>query len=684
MILPDVAEILRRVGRHPAVEDAIESLRRGARKESLGGLTDSARALVIAHAAIELGRPTLVLVDSNQRAEMLSETVQFFYQALGGRSTARVETLPSFDVLPWQGQSPHPEIAEARAVALWRCSTQQVAVLIAPLAACRGRFQDAEFYSQLAKPLVKEQEVSHDELILFLAGAGYERTVLVEMPGQYSVRGGIVDVFSPEAMRPVRIELLGDNIESIREFDPATQRSVLPIGQTTLLPLCEIPRTAALLDELYSRGNMPEASAVPTETLHAGAFPGWEFAAAKLRPAGGDVFSVAKDAVLFIDEPASIEESSRRLEEQIAKQAETSENLDTEEHCANPFFFSVAEFAEKLETVQSLRVERLPLEGVDAKPNRIVATQTTPRYHGNVPAFMAEVRGRALAGESIIISAANTGELERLADLCHEFEIPYQLGEREGDATMTRLAVDSSAGSVPALTLLKAPLQEGVIFPELRLGIYGNTDIFETIPARERRGRRAQTAGFFSDLSDLRAGDYVVHVDHGIGQFEGLREIETDGATNEFMLLRYAEEARVYLPLARLDLLQKYTSLGGTTPALDRLGGMAWTARKTRARKAVAEMAEKLLKLYAERKSVPGHAFPADVPWQREFEDSFEFEETPDQVKAISDIKRDMERPVPMDRLLCGDVGYGKTEVAMRAAFKAVCDGKQVAILAPT
>jgi transcription-repair coupling factor (superfamily II helicase) len=232
--------------------------------------------------------------------------------------------------------------------------------------------------------------------------------------------------------------------------------------------------------------------------------------------------------------------------------------------------------------------------------------------------------------------------------------------------------------------LTKAPLAEGVSFGDAKLSIYGNADLFETVPQQQRPRTRAKTGGFFSDFSDLKPGDFVVHVDHGIGQFEGLRQVSVEGATGEFMLLKFAGDAKLYVPLARLDLVQKYQSLGGVEPTLDRLGTTVWEARKSRVRKSVSDMADQLLKLYAERKTVTGHAFPPDSNFQREFEDAFEFEETVDQDRAIADVKKDMESTLPMDRLLCGDVGYGKTEVAMRAAFKAVDNGKQVAILAPT
>src|SRR5213082_1636595 len=234
------------------------------------------------------------------------------------------------------------------------------------------------------------------------------------------------------------------------------------------------------------------------------------------------------------------------------------------------------------------------------------------------------------------------------------------------------------------MLLIRAPFAEGVTFPDANLTIYGHADLFDVTPTVERPSHKIRTSGFFSDFAELKPGDFVVHLDHGIGQFEGLRQIESDGHRGEFMLLRYLEDARLYVPLERMDLVQSYRVLEGAHPQLDKLGGTAWNTRKTRVRKSLEDLADQLLELYAQRKTTPGFAFSPDGNFQREFEDAFEFEETPDQIAAITDIKKDMEKSEPMDRLLCGDVGYGKTEVAMRAAFKVVNDNKQVALLAPT
>jgi transcription-repair coupling factor (superfamily II helicase) len=684
MILPLVAEILARVGRHPAVEEALDSLRRGAAESRLAGLTDAAKALLVATAALAWNRPVVFVVESNPRADALADPIRFFYQALGGKAAAPVSTLPAHDVLPWQRLSPHPEILETRAVSLWRAATGQAPILIVPVASGMLRLRQGGFYETLAQSLVRDASMPLDEFVAHLSSGGYERHETVEMPGQFAVRGGIVDVFSAEAARPVRIELFGDSVESIREFDPNTQRSVRPLERTTVLPLTDAPRRPGLLEKLHARkaGDSEEGSE------YAGIYPGWEFDAALLEPAQATLFDLCPHAFFILDEPDTLREAAKKFAARLnethlrASESARSRSFGTADAVPEHFYLSEKEWRAALERCARLLVEHLPMHG-EAGPPLVLSTQPTAPYHGNVTAFMTEVRARLQAGHQGIACAANTGEMERLAGLCHEFELAYRLGEMGDEATLARLAEESSAGSVPALTLVKAPLSEGVSFPELSLTIYGNSDLFETLPAPERPRHRPKTASFFSDFSDLKPGDFVVHVDHGIGQFEGLRQIESDGR-GEFMLLRYAEDARLYVPLARMDLVQKYSALEGARPALDRLGGMVWATKKQRVKKSVTEMADKLLRLYAERKRGDGHAFAKDNEFQREFEDAFEFEETTDQARAIEDTKQDMERAGPMDRLLCGDVGYGKTEVAMRAAFKAVNDGKQVAILAPT
>ena len=679
MILPQVSELLSCVSRRAVIQETFDTVRRNAGGEvRLSGLTDSAKALIAPLAFVALGRPAIIVVESNTRAEALLEPLRWFYRAITGKPGHRVAYLPALEILPYENRSPHAEISEARAVSLWRFAIGEADVLIAPIQAAVWRVRQPAFYRHLARTVERDESIAHEDLIAFLVGAGYEKQVTCEMPGQFAVRGGIIDVFSPEALRPVRIELLGNTIESIRAFDPNTQRSTSPVERATLLPLTEFPHPVEVLERSPSRS----ASGREDERIERGFYPGWEFREVLREQRNGVIFDLAADPLIVLAEPSTLDSELEKYRHRLAGAFD-----DAEDPAAEPperYIYNDEEWQLALQLFPRLALERLGLAS-EARPARNMQTQPTTRYHGNVAAFMAEVKGRLASGEHVIVSAASNGELERFADICHEYELPYRLGELEENATVTRLAEEGSSGNTPAMVLVKAPLSEGIAFPEVQLTIFGNGDLFETLASPSQRSRaRPKTASFFSDLSDLKPGDYVVHVDHGIGQFDGLRQVGTDGASGEFMLLLYADDARLYVPLARLDLIQKYQSLGGAKPALDRLGATVWETRKSRVRKSVDDMAEKLLGLYAERKTSTGHAFPPDSNWQREFEDAFEFEETPDQIRAIEDVKRDMESTLPMDRLLCGDVGYGKTEVAMRAAFKCIADSKQAAVLAPT
>jgi transcription-repair coupling factor (superfamily II helicase) len=664
MILPAVRERLEPVLRHPAMEGAVNALSAGAQQVSLSGLHDVAKALVAAYLAHALRRPAFFVTASNRRAEALAETLRFFANIFPG-ATGGVATLPAFDTLPWEAQSPHPDILERRAAALFRLADGQSSLVIAPVQAALWRYQDATIYLSLARTLATDADVPLEELIAHLGGVGYTRTEMVELPGQFAIRGGIVDVFSPEAPRPVRIELLGDTVESVREFDPRTQRSIAPVVRTTLLPLTEW-NVAALVG------------------VTQGAPESWDLASF-FGPAGepgqSSLFELAESSlkpVVFLDEPQTIREAAQQ---HLAHATEIYERHGSANAPpASHFFWQEEEFAAALEKTSQIHLEQLALN-IGSVSQFGLSSRPCARFHGDVPACMNEVKSQLNSGGKVFLTAASTGELERLADVCREYEVPYVLGESESAAAgFTAEGALETAG----LLLIRGPFAEGVALPDAKLTLFGHADLFDVTPTIERPSRKIRTSGFFSDFAELKPGDFIVHVDHGIGQFEGLRQIEADGRRGEFMLLRYAEDARLYVPLERMDLVQSYRVLEGAHPPLDKLGGTGWNTRKTRVRKSLEDMAEQLLALYAARKTAEGFSFSPDGNFQREFEDAFEFEETPDQIAAISDIKRDMEKPAPMDRLLCGDVGYGKTEVAMRAAFKVVSDSKQVAILAPT
>ena len=661
MLFPAVTELFSHLARLPAMDEAFEALRQGAPTEELAGLTSSAKALVTALAATQLRRPILVLVEDERRAASLLEPLQFFHRTLNSSSATSVLLLPALDTLPGLGAGPHPEILEERASTLSRFVSGQCSIMVAPIEATLLGFAAPQFYESLSLSLTRDEEISLKDVIAHLSETGYIRAELVEMEGQFSVRGGILDVFPAEAAKPVRIELLGDTVESLREFDPETQRSTVPIRRAILPPLTEFPLRAGQRGDRDSE--LPRLQTAGAEVV---------------AERTASLFDLREGTLVVLDEPEQIAQKAAKARDRLLADSATLAG-----DAALPFVLPEEQWKGALERRQRFTLEELALHRNGREP-RALKVQPTARYHGQIQAFLGEIRGRLSAGDEVLIAAASSGELERLADLCREYDVPYRLGEFEQSATGARLVEEVTSGSAPAAVLLRAPLPEGFVIPEAKLAFYGTGDLFETAPAHERQRARPKTAGFFSDFSELKAGDYVVHVDHGIGQFEGLQTIESDGRRGEFMRLQYADEARLYVPLERMDLVQNYRSLEGAKPQLDRLGGTVWAARKTRVRKSLTDLADKLLELYAERKTATGFGFAPDLPWQHEFEDAFEFSETPDQARAIADIKRDMQASTPMDRLLCGDVGYGKTEVAMRAAFKSVANSKQVAVLAPT
>ncbi len=345
------------------------------------------------------------------------------------------------------------------------------------------------------------------------------------MPGQFSVRGGIIDVFSPEAPQPVRVELLGDTIESIRAFDPNTQRSTNPMERATLLPLTEFPRHSEVLQRL----RVPAASGREDDEAPAGFYPGWEFQEILLEDRKSTLFDLANDPLVIEDEPSLLKAAIEHYRDKLRESFEAFESPVSEP--PNRFIFDEEEWSLAMQLAPRLGVEHLGVATEDA-PQRTLQTQPTTRYHGNVAAFMSEVREKLVTGEQVMVSAATTGELERLADICHEYEVPYRLGELEENVTVSRLAEESHGGNVPGMILIKAPISEGVVIPEVNLTIYGNTDLFETLPPPSQRARsRPKSASFFSDFSDLKPGDFVVHVDHGIGQFEDASAAPTNVPT---------------------------------------------------------------------------------------------------------------------------------------------------------
>ena len=731
------------------------------------GLSPAAQALFLAAAANRqapaarpgaTGSTLLVVVPTDADVEQFTGDIRFFLAALEGLSEPAVQQavlpFPSHEVDPYRGLAPHLGVLSARARALHAAATGTTRVIVASATGLLPRVSRPERLRAASVELRAGADIDPYALVPLLVDAGFTRQDPVDAHGEFCVRGGVIDVFPAASAQPVRLDFVGDTIESIRQFDPATQRSTGEIENVTIVPLREVfgtEETSSVATDGTTRGARggtdvargfspvpvpgPEGpgytdddvavadddvddddfdwekagaegagfdveSALGTEpqaeSLAALADSGRGPNAESRRPVfEGDRSSSLVDyiprPIVFVCEP---DEVKARAEKSLDQLRGSHADIVSRGAAAPPpekLFISLDDVTTLFElgtTLEELGID----EGGEAEgggsraPEAGQASyrcQPAVEFRGRIPDWVEEIKRAREAGERVLFVAATPGRAERTVEVLRDYEliaVPVFVDPRQRDNIQARGEMAHAA----AVLVTTGALSRGFRLPGAALRVYAETDVFE----EERRPsdrRRSAARAFLSDFRDLKVGDFVVHVDHGIGRFVGLRQIKTDPyaeATQEFLELRYAGEDKLYVPVERLDLLQKYT--GASRPPLDRLGGTTWERAKSRVKKAMRDMAEELLKLYAARKAIPGYSFAPDTHWQEEFEGSFPYDLTVDQQAAITDIKADMESSTPMDRLLCGDVGYGKTEVAMRAAFKAVMDGKQVAFLAPT
>jgi transcription-repair coupling factor (superfamily II helicase) len=608
----------------------------------VAGLTASAKALAAAGLARSRGGATLVVVPTEAEVERFTADLRFFYSGLEAASDAAMDhailPLPAIQVDPYRGMTPHFRVAAGRARALHAAAAGTARVIVASAAALLPRVSSPARLLATSVELRVGSEIEPQRLADLLIEGGFTREDPVDEHGAFALRGGIVDVFPTADAEPVRIEFVGDMVETLRRFDPSTQRSTGAVDVVQIVPARERFDDDALTSVM-------------------------EFLASS--PAGLN---------LIVSEHEEVRQQAQKLREQLQRSYE--ETSARGRPAALPPALAFTDWEDlAVRTAKAVRLEELTI--ADDAAARHVSCQTAIEFRGRIGDWAADIRRARESGATVLVVADSPGKAERCAEILRDYDIVAVPLDR---------VEETHAGAV---LIAIGALSKGFRLEDADLQIYSETDVFEE-ESRITEGRRSLSKTFLSDLRDLKIGDLVVHVDHGIGEFVGLKQLATGSRSTpatgadlqEFLEVRYQGDDKLFVPVERLDLIQKYT--GGSRPALDRLGGTTWEKAKTRVKKAMRDMAEELLKLYAQRKAMPGYAFAADTHWQEEFEGAFPYEPTPDQATAIADVKRDMETATPMDRLLCGDVGYGKTEVAMRAAFKAVMDGKQVAFLAPT
>jgi transcription-repair coupling factor (superfamily II helicase) len=669
-----------------ALQQLAARLDEGTRVLTVSGTAGGAKALAIAKAILTENRSTVVLTPSNVEAQNLSQELRFYLDLL---SPVPIETihLPSLEVDPYRGMSPHPEIAAVRARAIWQLLQDGPKVLVASVRAAAVRLHAPERFLNYCLMLKQGEELSPDMIRDYLFESGYVEDDPVTDPGEFSLRGGILDIFPPHLERPVRLEFFGDQIESIRAFDVESQRSVEAIQTVEIIPMREYCVRRELLRQwaekapsLWSEPFIPHLEEELSLARQGELFPAFEFMLPGIDPLDKTLFDYIRGYRLIVVErevlESTLEKYHAELYEKFVDRVEAHKPVLAPEQ----LYVTVDDCRASIDRFPRVEVEDLGVSSAET-PSIYLSSQATRKYHGNIRELIGDLKKFRDSGESLVFVFANLGRAERMNDILKEYEIPahlYRAGEQDPAEDL---------GAAGAILLGIGNLHAGYYLPAANLRVLTGNDLFDEsdVGLGPKKTRAAQRHLFISDFRDLKPGDYVVHLDHGIGLFNGLKTIGLqEGSSKEFVLLTYQDDAKLYVPVERLDLIQKYGSMGGTRPTLDRLGSASWAKTKSRIKKSMRDMAEELLKLYAQRQTIPGYSFSPDTAWQQEFEDAFEFELTRDQVDALAAVKSDMEAPRPMDRLLCGDVGYGKTEVAMRAAFKAVMDGKQAAVLAPT
>lgn len=681
--------------RRPLVDMTLKNQYLGELKEWIGdgisdlnvtGLTGSVKAFFLAVLLQDLERPSLIILPQAKEAIRFYRELGFFLSESNGSSEEderRLFDFPIYDISPLTGLSPHGDVISRRLESLYRLTAEKKPIVVTSIETIFLRILPKEALIKAIDYLEVQEEVHREDLLLGLESKGYLRTSLVEERGDYSVRGGVIDIFPPLYAQPLRVEFWGDRIESIRHFDPLTQRSTTHLTEMVLLPANEIIMGRENIKRARSMGRLPR------ETPGVDAFPGQEAWLNHFYPSLDTIFDYfPENGLLFLLEPARLENQASRFIERFHKDMERYHREAIERESLFPEIDGILASRETIEACflryQRVGFSELAIEN-EAGPTRTLNIKAAFNIDDHFELKLTGIGRRSLApladkitewlniGSRVILVCRTEQQAHRLEEILRNYEVPV-------NEVVTHWSMISDD---KGLSICLGRLSKGFSWPDLGLYVVSEDEIFgpKRSLARKKRGDEKLRLTAFSQLKE---GDLVVHQDHGIGRFGGLSKMEIEEKINDFVIIDYADNDRLYLPADRINILQKYIGADEKNPKLDRLGGRSWDLAKQKAKKSIREIAKQLVEIYAVRKHLKGHAFSRSDNQYREFEATFEHEETSDQIKAIEDVLSDMESERPMDRLICGDVGFGKTEVAIRAAFKAVMDGKQVALLVPT
>jgi len=613
-------------------------------KVLLSGLKDSARSFFISSLALreELKKSYLIITDTQENALKIYQDLSTFLNKPKSEEE-NIFLFPSFDVLPYEDISSDPQIIQQRINILKRLSAsgwnKNRIILIADIKALLPKLVSPQKFKKTSWKLKVGDVLKKDDFLKILIEQNYRSVEIVEEKGEFSSRGGIIDFFPVTSENPLRLELFGDQIESIRYFNLNTQRSILKLVDYTLLP---------------SRGLIADGSSNYNYSTIFDYLP--------------------EDLIVIQNESESIKEKEVEFQEEVEEIYQKIEK-DKRELIFSPasYFITYSEIYNKLKSKKIINFTYLPEENEENTREFIFEGQEVSSYFGNLDLFTKDLEKWQKEKQHIIILVRNEGRAQRLGEILEERGVKRFATGRIQEYAPLKSTIFISYGY----------LNYGFRLPNLKTVFITDQEIFGKERNKRYRLTRRKSEPF-STTMDISPGDYVVHIDHGIGIYRGIINLTVKGIKQDYLLIEYAQGDKLYVPVDQFDLVHKYIGIKDKTPKIYRLGGVSWGKAKGKAKRSIQKLARELYNLYVARKEIRGFAFSKDNNWQQELEMSFPFEETYDQLQALSEVKADMEIVKPMERLVCGDVGYGKTEIAIRAAFKAVLDGKQVAILAPT
>ena len=674
----------------------VDRLQHEAGRIECTGLSGAAVAFLLAGIHRLTVLPLLVVVPTAKAAAALRDDLRFFLP----EAETRLLEFPAYNILPYKSMAYHNETTAKRIGTLYRTmigDNQPLTVL--PVEAILQRVIPRPAMVDYAELIMAGEECERDRLIEKLRWGGYTHAAVVEEPGDFSVRGGLIDVFSPLYSDPLRMEFYGDMVESIHFFSATSQRRMQALPEAILLPAREAvlkpEGRSALINSVRQQST---AQQLPVKVLRElverirteGHFPGLDSLLPLVYSDLGSIFDYQPERALIVNvDPASGEQFAEKAERQI--RVEYQRASENGRLCVEPdrAYFTWQQIQQLMDGRTQLSLRPLPVlqhspEGAEQRP----AVHFDVRDNAGLRTELRSLRSKEqplkplvewIAGNrrsdatSVLVSRSKT-RAEHLRSMLLPYEVQPRLTEDfDGFADLGNDAV----------RIVYGRLSGGFVWPSAATALITEEEIFGARFHRPRRPKPPPVAELIA-IEDLKTGDHVVHMEHGIGQYGGLVKLDLSGTTNDYLLISYRDDDRLYLPVDRMNTVQKYMGIDGVSPVLDKMGGRSWSRVKARVKKSAEKMAGELLKLYAARKVARGCEFdPMDAELKK-FEAGFTYEETVDQQKAIRDVLADMADPTPMDRLICGDVGYGKTEVALRASFVAVYNGKQAAVLVPT